>query len=88
MAELPSSPPGDSANAEDNLAWYKAQYEQLEHELVEFRESSRELELELEKDIEQAEKRERSMQQKAESLNFEVEEWKVRSSAPLTVAAY
>lgn len=77
MAEPPSSPPSESTSAEDALAWYKSQYEQLEHELSEFRESSKELELELEKDIDQAEKRERSLQQKAEELNFEVEEWKV-----------
>jgi chaperonin cofactor prefoldin len=78
MAEPPSSPPSDSTNPEDALSWYKSQYEQLEHELAEFRESSRELEHELEKDIEQAEKRERALQEKAESLSFEVEEWKVR----------
>ena len=77
MSEPPSSPPSDSASAEDALAWYKSQYEQLEHELAEFRESSRELEQELERDIEQAEKRERAFQEKAESVGFEVEEWKV-----------
>ena len=77
MAEPPSSPPTDGASAEDALSWYKSQYEQLEHELAEFRESSRELEQELEKDIEAAEKRERSLQEKAESLNYEVDEWKV-----------
>lgn len=65
------------ASADDALAWYKAQYEVLEQELAEFRESSKELEQELEKDIEQAEKRERAYQEKAESLGFEVEEWKV-----------
>lgn len=77
MAEPPSSPPGEMASADDALAWYKAQYEVLEQELAEFRESSKELEQELEKDIEQAEKRERAYQEKAESLGFEVEEWKV-----------
>jgi hypothetical protein len=78
MAESPSSPPSESTSAEDALTWYKSQYEQLEHELADFRESSRELELELEKDIDQAEKRERGLQEKAEGLKFEVEEWKVR----------
>lgn len=77
MAEPPSSPPTEGASAEEALTWYKLQYEQLEHEITEFRESSRELELELEKDIDGAEKRERSLQEKAESLNFEVDEWKV-----------
>ena len=86
MSEPPSSPPSDSASAEDALAWYKSQYEQLEHELVEFRESSRELEQELERDIEQAEKRERAFQEKAESVGFEVEEWKVCSFSPYSQA--
>ncbi|KAJ4169769.1 NADH:ubiquinone oxidoreductase [Fusarium falciforme] len=75
-SEPPSSPPGAEATAEDTLNWYKAQYEQLESELAEFRESSKELEQELEKDIERAEKQERILQEKAETLGFEVEEWK------------
>lgn len=78
MAEPPSSPPSEATSAEDALAWYKAQYEVLEGELAEFRESSKELEQELEKDIDAAEKRERTLQEKAESLQFEVDEWKVR----------
>lgn len=82
MAEPPSSPPSEATSAEDALAWYKAQYEVLEGELAEFRESSKELEQELEKDIEAAEKRERGLQEKAESLKFEVEEWKVRFLPP------
>ena len=77
MAELPSSPPSEGTNAEDAVTWYKAQYEQLEMELAEFRDSSRELEQELEKDIDRAEKQERILQEKAETLGFEVEEWKV-----------
>ena len=77
--ELPSSPPTatDMSNPESALAYYKAQYEQLEHELAEFQASSQELEGELEKDVEAAEKRERILQEKAESLGFEVDEWKV-----------
>lgn len=77
MGELPSSPLAAGASTEETLSWYKAQYEQLEQELSEFRESSRELEAELEKDIEAAEKRERVLKEKAESLNYEVDEWKV-----------
>lgn len=77
MAEPPSSPPSEAAGPEDALAWYKAQYELLESELAEFRESSRELEQELEKDIERAEKQERILKEKADTLRFEVEEWKV-----------
>ncbi|KAF7554572.1 hypothetical protein G7046_g6780 [Stylonectria norvegica] len=76
MAEPPSSPPGEAATPEDALTWYKTQYELLEAELGEFRESSKELELELEKDIERAEKQERVLREKAESVGFEVEEWK------------
>jgi hypothetical protein len=82
-SEPPSSPPGPSATVEDTLGWYKAQYEQLESELAEFRDSSRELEQELEKDIERAEKQERYHQEKAETLGFEVEEWKVCHVDPL-----
>ena len=77
MAEPPSSPPTEGASTEDALSWYKLQYEQLEQELVEFRDSSRELEQELEKDIDGAEKRERSLREKAERLGYEVDEWKV-----------
>lgn len=77
MAEPPSSPPSEATSAEDALTWYKSQYELLEAELAEFRESSKELEQELEKDIERAEKQERVLQEKAETLGFEVEEWKV-----------
>lgn len=80
MAELPSSPPSEPAPGDDSLSWYKLQYEQLEAELAEFRESSRELEQELEKDIERAEKQERLLQEKAETLAFEVEEWKAGSN--------
>lgn len=62
---------------QDALAWYKAQYEVLEAELSEFQASSRELESELEKDLDAADKRERALRQKAEGLTYEVEEWKV-----------
>lgn len=74
MSELPSSPPSDPVDA---IAYYKLQYEQLENELTEFQASSQELEAELEKDVEAAERRERLLQEKVESLGFEVEEWKV-----------
>ncbi|RYO77688.1 hypothetical protein DL766_002847 [Monosporascus sp. MC13-8B] len=76
MAEPPSSPPSGGASLEESLAWYKRQYEQLADELTEFRESSHELEAELEKDLDAADKRQRELQQKAETLQFEVDEWK------------
>ncbi len=75
----PSPAPTGSSLAED-LAYYKAQYEQLEVELQEFQASSRELEAELEKDIEASEKRERQLKEKVERLGFEVDEWKVHNS--------
>ena len=77
MAEPPSSPPTGDTSAEEALAWYKSQYDHLEQELAEFRESSKELEAELEKDLDAADKRERALREKAEGLEYEVEEWKV-----------
>ena len=59
------------------MAYYKSQYETLEVELQEFQASSKELEAELERDVEESEKRERRLQEKVEGLGFEVEEWKV-----------
>ena len=81
MAEPPSSPPGATASSEESIAWYKRQYEQLADELADFRESSHELEAELEKDLDAADKRQRELEQKAEALQFEVDEWKVRKGA-------
>jgi predicted nucleic acid-binding Zn-ribbon protein len=66
-----------SSSYRDELAHYKAQYEQLEAELADFQVSSRELETELEKDIEASEKRERQLKEKVDTLRYEVEEWKV-----------
>ncbi|KAI1333488.1 NUDE protein [Xylariaceae sp. FL0016] len=76
MAEPPSSPPTELATPEESLAWYKRQYEQLADELAEFRESSHELEAELEKDLDAADKRQRDLERRAETLRFEVDEWK------------
>ncbi|KAJ6443772.1 nuclear distribution protein nudE [Purpureocillium lavendulum] len=87
MAEPPSSPPSEATSSEDALSWYKAQYELLESELAEFRESSRELEQELEKDIERAEKQERVLKERAETLGFEVEEWKRKYKESKTEAS-
>jgi predicted nucleic acid-binding Zn-ribbon protein len=70
---------GGWGSLEEELAYYKSQYETLEVELQEFQASSKELEAELERDVEESEKRERKLQEKAERLGFEVEEWKVRS---------
>lgn len=72
-----SSSPGAPAGSEDSLLYYKKQYEVLEAELADFQASSRELEVELERDVEASEKRERQLQEKVESLRYEVDEWKV-----------
>lgn len=79
-AEVTSSPAGGFKTTQEELGYYKSQYEQLETELQEFQQSSKELEAELEKDIDAAEKRERQLKEKAESLRFEVDEWKVNCS--------
>lgn len=77
MDHAPSSPFRPGSTTSDQLAYYKAQYEQLETELQDFQQSSRELEAELEKDIEGFEKKERQLQEQVEKLGFEVDEWKV-----------
>ncbi|KAL1303684.1 hypothetical protein AAFC00_007038 [Neodothiora populina] len=78
MDSVPSSPFRHGGSVEEELAYYKAQYEQLELELQEFQASSKELEAELEKDVEASEKRERKLKEKVEGLGFEVEEWKAK----------
>ncbi len=72
-------------STETALAYYKAQYEQLENDLTDFQASSKELEAELEKDIEASEKRERQLKEKADALTYEVDEWKVRSCESLLI---
>jgi len=74
---MTSSPFRPGASLEDQLSYYKTQYEQLEQELHEFQTSSKELEAELERDVEESEKRERKLKEQVESLTYEVEEWKV-----------
>ncbi|KAJ5933651.1 Nuclear distribution protein nudE [Penicillium verhagenii] len=76
--ELPSEKKHTSSSYRDELAHYKAQYEQLESELADFQLSSRELETELEKDIEASEKRERQLKEKVDTQRYEVEEWKTK----------
>ncbi|KAK5016862.1 NADH:ubiquinone oxidoreductase, partial [Cryomyces antarcticus] len=74
----PSSPLPRGSTLQEELAYYKVQYEQLEAELQDFQASSRELEAELEKDVEASEKRERQLKEKVEGLGFEVDEWKTK----------
>lgn len=74
-----SSPaPGSFKTIQEEIGYYKSQYEHLESELQDFQASSRELETEMEKDIEASEKREKDLKQKVEGLRYEVDEWKVR----------
>lgn len=73
-----SSPaPPKNMSVEEELEYYRSQYESLEAELNEFQSSSRELEEALEKDLEASEKDQRKQRDKIEALEFEVEEWKV-----------
>lgn len=76
--QTPSSPVNGFSTSDEALSYYKSQYEQLEAELADFQASSRELETELEKDIEASERRERQLKEKVEGLGYEVDEWKVR----------
>lgn len=76
-----SSPaPPKNMSVEEELEFYRSQYESLEAELGEFQSSSRELEDALEKDLEASEKDQRKLRDKIEALGFEVEEWKVSYS--------
>lgn len=70
--------PGAFQTIQEELNYYKQQYEHLATELQDFQETSRELEAELERDAEASEKREKNYREKIESLGHEVEEWKVR----------
>lgn len=75
-----SVPPAVSASfqtPQEELEYYKTQYEHLATELQDFQETSRELEAELERDAEASEKREKNYKLKIEALGYEVEEWKV-----------
>ncbi len=66
------------ASLEEELDYYKKQYEQLEADLADFQASSKELEEQLERDIETAEKNERKLKEQIEKLKYESEEWKTK----------
>ncbi|KAJ9614077.1 NADH:ubiquinone oxidoreductase [Cladophialophora chaetospira] len=86
---LPSSPspPGPGTSTEEALKYYKAQYELLESELADFQTSSKELEAELERDVEATEKRERQWKDKASNLQYEIDEWKTKYKQSKTEAS-
>lgn len=75
---MTSSPLRPGASVNEELEYYKKQYEQLETDLADFQASSKDLEEQLERDIETAEKNERKLKEQVEKLNFEVEEWKTK----------
>jgi len=78
VASMTASPLRVGASLEEELDYYKKQYEQLETDLADFQTSSKELEEQLERDIETAEKSERRLKEQVEKLSFEVEEWKTK----------
>ena len=73
---MSSSPLRPGASRDEELEYYKRQYEQLETDLADYQASSKELEDQLEKDVDAAEKNERKLREQVERLNFEVDEWK------------
>ncbi len=75
---MTSSPLRPGVTLEEELDYYKKQYEQLESDLADFQASSKELEEQLERDIENAEKSERKLKEQVEKLTFEAEEWKTK----------
>ena len=83
---MSSSPLRPGASRDEELEYYKRQYEQLEADLTDFQASSKELEDQLEKDVDAAEKNERKLRQQVEKLNFEVEEWKAKHKQAKTEA--
>lgn len=72
-----SAASGAFTTLQDELDYYKVQYDHLAKELEDFQETSRELEAELERDAEASERREKTLKERVESLNYEVDEWKV-----------
>ena len=75
---MTSSPLRPGASLEEELDYYKKQYEQLETDLADFQASSKELEEQLERDIESAEKNERKLKEQIEKVKYEAEEWKTK----------
>ena len=59
---MSSSPLRPGASRDEELEYYKRQYEQLETDLADYQASSRELEDQLEKDVDAAEKNERTLE--------------------------
>jgi chromosome segregation ATPase len=71
------APPKD-LTTDQQLQWYKSQYESIAEELRDYMETSKDVEASLEQELETAETNQRSLREKYESLGFEVDEWRVR----------
>ncbi|KAI7286639.1 hypothetical protein KC345_g1041 [Hortaea werneckii] len=84
---MTSSPLRPGASMEEELDYYKKQYEQLETDLADFQSSSKDLEEQLERDIETAERNEHKLKEQVEKLNYEVEEWKQKHKQAKTEAS-
>lgn len=87
MPSVDHEPGSADSEAKEALAFYKSQIHTLESELADFQSSSRELEQELEKELEASEKQHRDLRNKNEQLRYEVEEWKVRYYPEFTLRA-
>jgi hypothetical protein len=70
------APPKD-LNPDEERQWYKNQYQNILSELHDYQDTSKEIEATLEQDLEVAETNQRKLQEKYESLGFEVDEWRV-----------
>jgi chromosome segregation ATPase len=79
------APPKDFSSTQDEKDWYKEQYQVLLEGTQEYQEASKEIEAQLESDLEHSEARVRQFQEKYENAQFEVDEWRVRSSSCYSV---
>ncbi|OQO06028.1 hypothetical protein B0A48_08616 [Cryoendolithus antarcticus] len=68
--------PRPGASLQDQVDFWKSQHDALQSDLADFQSASKDIEEQLEKDIESAEKSERKLKEQIESLNFQVDEWR------------
>lgn len=73
---MTSSPLRPGASLQEERDYWKSQFEQLQTDLADFQSASKDIEEQLEKDIEAAERSERKLKEQVESLNFQVDEWR------------
>lgn len=83
--DTPASPLTPNSKAHLEVIAYnqylqaKEQIQQLEHELTEFQESSKELELELEQELAESDKRQAKLEDRISALESEVTEWRKKA---------